>query len=53
LLRQSGWGQKSIDENGALAGLDSGDIRSINFLWTTGEWDVWIDDIALYRRKKP
>jgi hypothetical protein len=52
-LRQSGWGQKAKDETGALVGLDISQIRTLNFLWTTGTWDVWIDDIALYRRKQP
>jgi hypothetical protein len=52
-LRQSGWGQKAVDENGALASLNINQIRTLNFLWTTGVWDVWIDDVALYRRLQP
>jgi hypothetical protein len=52
-LRQSGWGQVALDENGRQVGLDINQLRSLTFLWTTGNWDVWIDDIAFYRRKQP
>lgn len=52
-MRQSGWGRSATDSNGNPVGLDKSQLRSINFMWTTGNWDVWIDDVALYRRKQP
>lgn len=56
-LRQSGWGAAAtepiLDPNGNAVPIDKSQLRSINFMWTTGLWDVWIDDIALYRRKQP
>jgi hypothetical protein len=54
--RQSGWGMPAHDPlgpNGNPVPLDSSQLRSLNFMWTTGIWDVWIDDVALYRRKQP
>ncbi len=57
VMRQSGWGmavtEPPMDPKGLPAELDKSQLRSLNFLWTTGTWDVWIDDIALYRRKQP
>lgn len=55
-FRQSGWGMPvttpPMDPNGLPAEIDKSQLRSLNFLWTTGVWDVWIDDIALFRRKQ-
>ncbi len=43
-LRQKGWGQRApyFDLNG---------LRGMSFLFERGEWDLWIDDVALYRRQ--
>jgi hypothetical protein len=52
-VRQSGWGMPVMDDQGNAAPLDSTDMRTLVFMWTTGTWDVWIDDVAFYRRKQP
>lgn len=55
-FRQSGWGMPvtdpPMDPTGVPAEIDTSQLRSLNFLWTTGLWDVWVDDIALFRRKQ-
>lgn len=43
-LAQAGWG-KSADS------LRIGELRSITFLFGAGTWDVWIDDVAYYKRR--
>jgi len=52
-FRQSGWGTPALDFDRNPATMDTSKLRSLNFMWTTGTWDVWIDDVALYRRKQP
>jgi hypothetical protein len=52
-VRQSGWGMPVKDDQGNAAPLDRTDMRTLVFMWTTGTWDVWIDDVAFYRRKQP
>jgi hypothetical protein len=43
-MRQSGWGRPApfFDVNGIL---------SIVFAYEVGSWDIWIDDVALYKRR--
>lgn len=42
-LRQAGWGRSS-------PALDVAALRSLTLLFPEGVWDIWIDDIAYYRR---
>ena len=42
-FRQAGWGRRAPF-------LDVGGIRSVSFTWGRGRWDVWVDDLAFYRR---
>ncbi len=42
-MRQGGWGLQT-------SGLDTAGIYSIIFAYQTGYWDLWIDDVALFRR---
>lgn len=43
-MQQGGWGLKSPT-------LDKSDLFSIGIEWGRGTWDLWIDDIAYYRRR--
>ncbi len=45
-MRQSGWGMQAPY-------LDKAGLRSLSFMYATGVWDIWIDDLALFRRKNP
>jgi hypothetical protein len=53
LLKQKGFGVpsplKQIDPSGWE--IDSGNVRGITFLLAPGDWDFWLDDVALYRTK--
>ncbi len=42
-LRQAGFGLKAPF-------LDLGAIRGVTFAYTTGSWDLWLDDVAFYRK---
>ena len=44
-MQQGGWGYKSDF-------LDRSNLFSIGFEWGRGAWDLWIDDVAFYRRRK-
>lgn len=43
-MQQGGWGLKSDR-------LDTRDLFSIGIEWGRGTWDLWIDDVAFYRRR--
>jgi hypothetical protein len=43
-MQQGGWGLKS-------KALDKKNLFSLGIEWGRGTWDVWIDDIAYYRRR--
>ena len=43
-LRQKGWGLRAPY-------FDVGALRGMSFLFERGSWDIWVDDVALYRRK--
>jgi hypothetical protein len=43
-MQQGGWGLKSDF-------LDTSDLFSLGIEWGRGAWDLWIDDIAFYRRR--
>jgi hypothetical protein len=43
-MRQAGWGKKQPY-------LDLTALMSVQFHFGAGQWDVWIDDVAFYRRK--
>jgi hypothetical protein len=43
-MQQGGWGRKS-------KALDTSDLFSLGFEWGRGAWDLWIDDVAFYRRR--
>jgi hypothetical protein len=43
-LRQAGWGRQA-----PYMDLDA--LRSVTFLFPSGIWDIWIDDVAFYRRR--
>jgi hypothetical protein len=43
-MRQSGWGM-------AAPYLDKTGLRSVSFMYTTGIWDIWIDDLSLFRSR--
>src|SRR5262249_14485093 len=45
LLQQGGWGKPS-------PGLDTSQIFSISINYGRAAWDIWLDDIAFYRRKR-
>ena len=42
-LRQAGWGLQAPF-------LDVWGLMSLSFRYDAGDWDFWIDDVALYRR---
>jgi hypothetical protein len=42
-LRQAGWGKRAPS-------LEVGALRGLSFTFGPGSWDLWIDDVALYRR---
>jgi len=44
-LQQGGWGAAS-------PGLDTSDLFSIAVEYGRGSWDLWLDDIGFYRRKR-
>jgi hypothetical protein len=44
-LQQGGWGAAS-------PGLDTGDLFSLAVEYGRGAWDLWLDDIGFYRRKR-
>jgi hypothetical protein len=44
-LQQGGWGAAS-------PGLDPSDLFSIAIEYGRGAWDLWLDDIGFYRRKR-
>jgi len=44
-MQQGGWGKPSL-------GFDASQIFSISINYGRGAWDLWIDDISYYRRKK-
>ena len=44
-MQQGGWGLKS-------PGLDISNLFEIGFEYRHGAWDLWIDDVAYYRRKR-
>ncbi|MGC4095015.1 MAG: hypothetical protein QM756_45275 [Polyangiaceae bacterium] len=43
-MQQGGWGYKSKF-------LDTSDLFSLGIEWGRGAWDLWIDDVAFYRRR--
>jgi hypothetical protein len=43
-VRQKGWGMRAPY-------FDVGAIRGMSILFERGEWNLWVDDIALYRRQ--
>jgi hypothetical protein len=43
-MQQGGWGLKS-------SGLDSSNLFEIVIEYGRSSWDIWIDDIGLYRRR--
>lgn len=43
-MQQGGWGKSA-------AGLDTSELMSIGIEFGRGAWDIWIDDIGLYRSK--
>ena len=43
-LRQAGWGKQAPE-------FDQSALRSITFMFPTGTWDIWIDDVNFYRRR--
>jgi hypothetical protein len=45
-MRQKGFGQ--ISEHGSV---DVTTLSRLQFLVTAGDWDFWIDDVALFRKK--
>jgi hypothetical protein len=45
-LRQKGWGKQAPY-------FDVWGIRSMAFQFERGTWDLWIDDVRLYRRAEP
>ncbi|MFZ5893936.1 MAG: hypothetical protein ACOY0T_22935 [Myxococcota bacterium] len=44
-MQQGGWGLKSNF-------LDTSNLFSLGVEWGRGAWDLWIDDVAFYRRRK-
>jgi hypothetical protein len=44
-MQQAGWGKPST-------GIDKSGLFSIGVDYGRGAWDLWIDDIGFYRRKK-
>jgi hypothetical protein len=44
-MQQGGWGMSS-------PGLDTSELMSFGIEFGRGAWDLWIDDIALYRSKR-
>lgn len=44
-MQQGGWGLSS-------PGLDKSELMSFGLEFGRGRWDMWIDDIALYRSKR-
>lgn len=45
-LRQKGWGLRAPY-------FDVSGILSVAFQFERGEWDIWLDDVAVYRRIEP
>lgn len=45
-LRQKGWGKQAPY-------FDKAAVHSGSFQFDRGTWDVWIDDMVLYRRQQP
>lgn len=45
-LRQKGWGKRAPY-------FDRWGLRSLSFQFERGVWDLWIDDVRLYRRAEP
>jgi len=43
-MQQGGWGLKSDR-------LDTSNLFSIGIEWGRGAWDLWLDDVAFYRRR--
>lgn len=43
-MQQGGWGLST-------AGLDTSELMSVGIEFGRGAWDIWIDDIGLYRSK--
>ena len=43
-MRQSGWGAK-------VPRLDTQTLYSVTFLFPTGTWDIWIDDVSFYTER--
>ncbi len=43
-FRQAGWGQPAPY-------LDTSGLRSVTFLFPAGSWDIWMDNVAVYRRR--
>jgi hypothetical protein len=44
-MQQGGWGMRS-------PGLDTSDLFSFALEYGRGSWDLWIDDIGFYRRRR-
>lgn len=44
-MRQGGWGQPQVT-------FDIANILSMEFAFKGPSWDLWLDDIAFYRRRK-
>lgn len=44
-MQQGGWGMST-------SGLDTRELLSIGIEFGRGSWDIWIDDIGLYRSKR-
>jgi hypothetical protein len=42
-MRQAGWGRRA-------AYFDIQHLTGLTFFYTQGSWDIWLDDIALYKR---
>lgn len=42
-MRQAGWGKRA-------SRFDTSELRSVTFLFPAGTWDIWIDDVVLYKR---
>jgi hypothetical protein len=45
-MHQKGFGKRS-----SLGRIDTTTISRLQFLVTSGDWDFWIDDVALFRKK--
>jgi hypothetical protein len=43
-LAQKGFGRESL-----LGTVDRGNIKGVTVLISPGDWDIWVDDIALFR----